>query len=99
MSTPPTAARAEPMMKVTEMTRLMSMPRSMAMVLSWAVALIAFPIRENLMNRVSSTVAIAVVTTMSSSEERMMCETGSMNANSSTRVGNDRKSEVWARST
>jgi len=68
------------------------------MVLSWATARMALPMRVNLMNTVSRVVATAVATKMTSSEERMMV-TFSMKGNSSMSAGNDRKSEVWARST
>ena len=66
---PPMAAKAEPMMKVMEMTLFTSIPTSIAMVRSWEVARIALPMRENLISKVSPTIASAVVSRITISED------------------------------
>jgi len=68
----------------------------MAILRSWAVARMAFPIFVNLMRRVSSTMETAVVIRMINSVEPMLSSSSSRNGNSGRRLGKGRKSDVWA---
>ena len=91
---PPTAARAEPMTKVAEMIRSVSMPRSMAILRFWAVARMALPRRVYLMNKVSAAMTKAPMTMITKPEGRRMSAMDSRNGRSGIRLGKRRNEPV-----